>query len=145
MKERGEVMAAETNSNRQRASPNFKETEDIRDIVARQWSQHIKPGAKYHNWGLGLMTERQRESLRRMGKIVTVGSEDYIATRLESVLEYSERGSEVIKREREPVLDTLSGKAILELREHALRQRNCKILRADIAEVPLWDGELPNL
>lgn len=97
----------------------------------------------FKNIGMGLMTKNQRDSLMKSGKMRYEDDELVICTRPVGVVEYSDRGSEVIKRE---ILEGLSAehcKAQVEALEEELRkEKKCRIHRAEVDQWPLWDGNL---
>lgn len=94
--------------------------------------------AKYQNWGLGLMTQEQRDTLMAHGKIMQQDGQDVICTEPMGVLDYGDpikcvvfKGSfEGIKFQMDEFKNSI---------------KRYKIWNESIEPLPLWDGNLSSI
>lgn len=93
----------------------------------------------YNNWGLGAMTEVQRKKLFEEGKITTEEGSDCVAVFPCGIVEYSQRGSEVIKRFnfKGMTLDLIQFK--VSEAEGIIKGNKDKLISSGIVYLPKWN------
>lgn len=96
------------------------------------------------DYGLGAMTKAQRAQLIREGKIVHQDGVDAIACRPVGILEYMPKGTEILKTQRINGPDLKFIQFRLDEAEGIVKTSKDKLIRSEIAWLPVWDGKLPD-
>jgi len=95
----------------------------------------------FENKGLGAMTKEERQRLLDEGKIVVIDGMDVIATEPVGTVEYSQRGSDVVKKFEFRGKDVDLIKFKMADAEGIVRTNHDKLIASEVQYLPKWNGK----
>lgn len=117
----------------------------IREVVESHRGMAKSGSSPYKNYGLGAMTFAQRDWLLKAKKIMTQDGIDLIATRPCGMVEYSPRGSEMVKRFEFKGFDISLIQFKVAEAEGIVKNNHDKLIFSGVVDLPAWDGTMPTL